>query len=135
MWNDIPTAIEMPKESPTLQNPEDWTPVKDVIISRHEKLPENVLSQLVNKKPQEIHRRLECIRNDNNPTAYSFQLVSPAASSMDCTRCGLVVPSSQTGREVCKQTGWCTSCCQSSVLIHDDLLRKGHVARSVAVQE
>lgn len=40
-----------------------------------------------------------------------------------CTRCGLFVPSSQTGRFVCKSTGWCESCIVLSPCISGDLLR------------
>lgn len=40
-----------------------------------------------------------------------------------CNRCGMLVPSKQTGRLVCKTTGWCELCVRVSPCISGDLLR------------
>lgn len=40
-----------------------------------------------------------------------------------CTRCGLAVPSQQTGTKYCKKTGWCGSCVAAPPYLFDDLLR------------
>jgi hypothetical protein len=40
-----------------------------------------------------------------------------------CRRCGLVMPSLQTGRYVCAKTGWCQTCCGLSPIVTGDALR------------
>ena len=40
-----------------------------------------------------------------------------------CTRCGLWIPSRQTGRLVCETTGWCQTCTKFSPCINGNLIR------------
>lgn len=47
-----------------------------------------------------------------------------------CTQCGLEVPSRQTGRLVCEQTGWCQTCTRTPAAITGDLLRMHHSMRA-----
>lgn len=49
-----------------------------------------------------------------------------------CARCGLLVPSSHTGPKVCRKTGWCSACCETSVFLRDGLLRLEHSLRTLA---
>lgn len=46
-----------------------------------------------------------------------------SASDECCARCGLIVPSRQTGSLVCKTTGWCEVCIRVSPCVSGDLLR------------
>ena len=43
-----------------------------------------------------------------------------------CRRCNLLIPSTQTGRLVCKNTGWCFTCKQMSPFLSGDMLRAIH---------
>lgn len=43
-----------------------------------------------------------------------------------CTRCNLMIPSKQTGRFVCKRSGWCYTCKQVSPYLSGDMLRAMH---------
>ena len=54
----------------------------------------------------------------------------PGSESVACMRCCLFVPASQTGRLVCKKTGWCSSCVDTMVFASDDVLRVAHSLRS-----
>ena len=44
-----------------------------------------------------------------------------------CHRCGLNVPSQQTGPHLCGKTGWCYSCTRAPPFASDDSLRKLHL--------
>jgi hypothetical protein len=48
-----------------------------------------------------------------------------------CTRCGLLVPTCQSGRFVCTKTGWCVECTKCPAFLHDDLLRLTHSVRAM----
>jgi len=41
-----------------------------------------------------------------------------------CVRCGLHVPSVQTGREICTKSGWCTACTRIPPHVSGNLLRE-----------
>ena len=41
-----------------------------------------------------------------------------------CVRCGFLVPSLQTGGEVCQKTGWCQSCTRIPAHVTGNLLRE-----------
>lgn len=45
-----------------------------------------------------------------------------------CERCGLLVPSAQGGKLICKTSGWCKTCCRVSACVSRDLLRKIHAS-------
>ena len=49
-----------------------------------------------------------------------------------CGRCCLPVPSFETGRTVCKRTGWCETCVCLSVCVSGDYIRQLHLVRKVA---
>ena len=55
----------------------------------------------------------------------------PKHGSNSCTRCGLLVPSRQTGNTVCKRTGWCQSCVETPAYLTGDLLRIRNSLRSI----
>jgi hypothetical protein len=48
---------------------------------------------------------------------YKFGPFHGVAKSIECERCGLVMPSKQTGRYVCIRSGWCQSCTQISPVV------------------
>jgi hypothetical protein len=49
-----------------------------------------------------------------------------ASSGEGCSRCGLVMPSLQTGRLVCESTGWCEACTRLSPCATGDMIRVVH---------
>ena len=51
-----------------------------------------------------------------------------AETSETCKRCGLLVPSAQGGKLICKTLGWCETCCSVSTCVSGDLLRKIHAS-------
>jgi Myb-like DNA-binding domain len=69
---------------------------------------------------------------------YDFEFIfEPADSSQNtaasmhetvCQRCGLLVPSSQTGRSVCRRTGWCVSCARAPPFLSEKHLWRLHSA-------
>lgn len=61
---------------------------------------------------------------------YKFGPYHPVHEQEGCERCGLMMPSLQTGRYICSTTGWCQTCCGLSPLVTDDALRIGHVLES-----
>mmetsp|Transcript_7196 Transcript_7196/g.20872 ORF Transcript_7196/g.20872 Transcript_7196/m.20872 type:complete len:492 (+) Transcript_7196:373-1848(+) len=60
---------------------------------------------------------------------YEFGPFRQVEESLVCARCGLVVPSKQTGSSVCTKTGWCKTCTGVSVVVSGDLLRLIHMVR------
>ncbi|KAL3944098.1 MAG: hypothetical protein SGBAC_001829 [Bacillariaceae sp.] len=50
-----------------------------------------------------------------------FRVAKPLEA---CKRCGLLVPSLQTGRVVCGTTGWCRKCTKLSAVVYGDYLRE-----------
>lgn len=58
-----------------------------------------------------------------------IQVISPGEL---CSRCGLLVPSFETGRSVCKRTGWCETCMCLSVCVPGDYIRQLHYVRKMA---
>lgn len=50
-----------------------------------------------------------------------------------CTRCGLVMPSFETGRSICEKTGWCETCTQLSACVSGNYLRQIHMVKKTAV--
>jgi hypothetical protein len=60
-------------------------------------------------------------------TEYKFGPYYPVATRIGCRRCGLVMPSLQTGRYVCGSNGWCQTCCGLSPIVTGDALRVVHV--------
>ena len=61
------------------------------------------------------------------PIQYKFQfrLVACDNDNIDtiCARCGLSIPSLQTGTQVCTKTGWCASCVRAPSYLSADILR------------
>lgn len=46
-----------------------------------------------------------------------------------CERCALLVPSSQTGRFICKTTGWCEECIRVSPCVPREILRLSRIVQ------
>lgn len=61
-----------------------------------------------------------------------FHFPTKNEEAVQCERCGLLAPSSQTGEGVCKKTGWCVACAETTVFLRDDLLRLEHSLRATA---
>jgi hypothetical protein len=49
-----------------------------------------------------------------------------------CARCGLAVPSAQTGSQLCSKTRWCVACSTTAVFVSGAALRLEHQLRSSA---
>jgi hypothetical protein len=60
---------------------------------------------------------------------YKFGPFEQKGESLGCGRCGLIIPSKETGTMVCRQTGWCETCTRVSLAISGDLLRAIHLVR------
>ena len=54
---------------------------------------------------------------------YKFGPFDQVDDSLGCRRCGLIIPSKETGTVVCRQTGWCETCTRVSLVVSGDLLR------------
>jgi hypothetical protein len=61
---------------------------------------------------------------ENEHTFGPLRVCKPAGES--CSRCGLMMPSLQTGRLICSKTGWCESCTRVSPCVNGDALRMVH---------
>lgn len=73
-------------------------------------------------------RMLEGLRTQKSvmTTEYKFGPHYPVMMRAECRRCGLVMPSLQTGRYICSSTGWCQTCCGLSPVVTGDALRIAH---------
>mmetsp|Transcript_20576 Transcript_20576/g.22030 ORF Transcript_20576/g.22030 Transcript_20576/m.22030 type:complete len:443 (-) Transcript_20576:339-1667(-) len=58
---------------------------------------------------------------------YKFGPFYPVEKSFGCGRCGLFIPSKETGRLVCSRTGWCKTCTDVTLVLSGDLLRAIHL--------
>jgi len=69
--------------------------------------------------------------NKQNPITgdgeHKFGPFEQANESRGCARCGLIIPSRETGTTFCRQTGWCETCTGASLVISSDLLRLTHL--------
>jgi Myb-like DNA-binding domain len=61
------------------------------------------------------------------PLASSQNAAAPMLETV-CRRCSLLVPSPQTGRSVCRRTGWCVSCARAPPFLSENHLRGLHGA-------
>lgn len=61
---------------------------------------------------------------------YKFGPFDQVKKSVGCARCGLIVPSKETGTTICRQTGWCETCTDASLAISGDLLRSIHLVKN-----
>jgi hypothetical protein len=61
----------------------------------------------------------------NAPKAFDLVRV-PDAELECCSRCGLLVPSEQTGEKICQTTKWCESCTSTPAYFCGDILRLAH---------
>ena len=60
---------------------------------------------------------------------YKFGPFHQVDVSRGCGRCGLVIPSKETGSSICSKTGWCETCTGVSLVVSGDLLRVIHLVR------
>lgn len=76
-----------------------------------------------------IHALVRSIRKKkglvNAPHDFQFEL-TPVSTDTGCRRCGLLVPSKQTGEMRCMKTGWCMSCVSAPTYLCSNLLRRVH---------
>lgn len=102
----------------------------DIRFDRLRKFPE----QLKNKSTAElwdIHSGIGVLAAQsilgtigNSRTSNYFGPFREADDDELCVRCGLCVPSVQTGKQVCSKTGWCQSCARIPPHVADNLLRE-----------
>jgi hypothetical protein len=95
--------------------------IQDSLLSRGVKVNPFVLKYLalkISHHPQRHHTSMD--------REYCFGPFHFVDRNIGCSRCGLVVPSQQTGRYVCTRTGWCQSCTGMSPIISRDSLRVLH---------
>jgi Myb-like DNA-binding domain len=72
---------------------------------------------------------------EESDTTGTFGPFAPSVG-LQCKRCALMVPSAQTGRNVCQSTGWCQSCTKMPSYFCDDVLREVLLlARPVVIDE
>lgn len=101
--------------------------------------PQNLLNRLKSFKTiDESTSRMETVRilidafekKRSFPSApthgFAFDLINVLCNDIVCSRCGLSVPSKQTGGKICKKTGWCESCSSTPAYMYRDLLRLAH---------
>jgi Myb-like DNA-binding domain len=74
---------------------------------------------------------LRMLEGKQNPksvmtTEYKFGPFYLVMDKIGCGRCGLIMPSHQTGRYICNTTGWCQTCCGLSPVISGNGLRVVH---------
>lgn len=71
------------------------------------------------------------------PIQYSFRfnLVDCDNDEVTCTRCGLLIPSPQTGSKFCRRTGWCSSCVSAPSYLSSDILRIVHCEMEAASED
>ena len=55
-----------------------------------------------------------------------FGKMKKAEPGTICVRCGLLMPSVETGSEVCSSTGWCITCTRTPSYLTDNILRQCH---------
>jgi len=53
-----------------------------------------------------------------------FGPMRKAAAGDQCVRCGFLLPSLQTGDEVCEKSGWCQTCTRIPPHVSSNLLRE-----------
>mmetsp|Transcript_24593 Transcript_24593/g.57746 ORF Transcript_24593/g.57746 Transcript_24593/m.57746 type:complete len:519 (+) Transcript_24593:131-1687(+) len=58
---------------------------------------------------------------------YKFGPFESVTQSSVCGRCGLVIPSRETGTVICCRTRWCQTCTEVPLVITSDLLRAFHI--------
>jgi hypothetical protein len=69
------------------------------------------------------HLAAETIENSET-TAYSFGPFHAVEGNTTCNRCSLMVPSLQTGRAVCRETGWCEVCTRVPPYVTGNMLQQ-----------
>jgi len=60
---------------------------------------------------------------------YKFGPFRQVDESLGCGRCGLIIPSKETGSSVCSKTGWCETCTGVSLVVSGDLVRVVHLVK------
>jgi hypothetical protein len=70
-------------------------------------------------------KRKPSMQLSNAPKACDLIPV-PEAELECCSRCGLLVPSEQTGERICQTTKWCESCISTPAYFCGDILRLAH---------
>lgn len=65
---------------------------------------------------------------------YKFGPFDQMSESVECGRCGLIVPSKETGTMMCRKTGWCENCTGVSLVISGELLRAIHFVRERSLE-
>jgi hypothetical protein len=66
----------------------------------------------------------ETVESSEHDTKSYFGPFVQARDGQVCVRCGFIMPSVQTGREVCEKTGWCLPCAVLPPQLSGNLLRE-----------
>jgi hypothetical protein len=89
-------------------------------LFRGAKADKSVLEYMVAHSLDRSHSRMQ------DEQAFGPFRESETDRDVYCFRCSLAIPSLQTGRLVCKTTGWCEHCTKVLPCISDDFLRLLH---------
>ena len=111
---ELTTMIQKMENSPSFQNLlPDWFVTRDIATR-------------VLKNSASANQDQFVLSGDGEYKFGPFDLVE---ENVGCVRCGLIVPSKETGTSICRQTGWCATCTDVSLAISGDLLRAIHWVR------
>lgn len=101
--------------------------------------PEEVRVDLIREFPEDLHGKFDTLWEkdlgmgllaaDTNQSSEQdaktyFGPFVDARDGQICVRCGFVMPSVQTGRQVCEKTGWCLACSLLPPQLSGNLLRE-----------
>ncbi len=89
----------------------------------------DIATRILNEPPSHAAKKKSSVLGDGE---YKFGPFDQVEKDMGCSRCGLIVPSKQTGTSVCLKTGWCETCTETSLAISGDLLRAIHLVKKAA---
>ena len=82
--------------------------------------------------PLVVHSLRNRLRLQPIQYSFLFHLVDCDNDDTICARCGLLIPSPQTGSQVCSKTGWCSSCVSAPSYLSSDILRIVHCEMKAA---
>eukprot|EP00977_Amphora_coffeiformis_P005896 scaffold1248_cov170-Amphora_coffeaeformis.AAC.15 len=101
--------------------------------------PEDVRMDLMRDFPEDLQGKFDSlwekehgmgllaadtVQSSENDTKSYFGPFVEARDGDICVRCGFIMPSVQTGRQVCEKTGWCLACALLPPQLSGNLLRE-----------
>lgn len=97
------------------------------LLESEEALKHSIKSKDPNADPKILRYLADFLKQDGKGSVLPSKSFGPfraAKAGEACKRCGLLVPSLQTGRAVCDKTGWCQKCTKLSAIVHGEYLRE-----------